>query len=110
MRPTALLLLAAAAITSAQKCYSADGQQLDSRYQPCFPQAANSACCMLNGTNGDNQQNDICMDSGLCQSTSGWYSGFLYINGCTDKTGNADGCAKHCNFREYTMTHPLSRY
>ncbi|KAK5946281.1 hypothetical protein PMZ80_000423 [Knufia obscura] len=75
-----------------------DGQVLDARYQPCYPQAESSACCMLNGTQGEDQQNDLCLDSGLCQSTSGWFAGFLYINGCTDQTGKADGCAKLCSF------------
>lgn len=88
---------------TAQQCYSMDGQALDSRYQPCYPQAESSACCMLNGTQGTDQQNDLCLDSGLCQSTSGWYAGFLYINGCTDQTGKADGCAKLCSFcKEYS--------
>src|ERR1700744_2506572 len=50
------------------------------RFQPCNPDAEFSSCCALNGTSG---QNDICMDSGLCMSTSGWFSTFLYANGCT---------------------------
>lgn len=99
---SALVLAAFATKTLAQQCYSVDGQQLDSRYQPCYPDKASSACCMLNGTQGANQQNDICLDSGLCQATSGWYAGFLYINGCTDPTGKADGCAKICSFRKST--------
>lgn len=102
-----LLTVLATATTSvcAQQCYSMDGQTLDARYQPCYPNAGStgSACCMLNGTQGANQQNDLCLDSGLCQSTSGWYAGFLYINGCTDQTGKGDGCPKICNFSEYDI-------
>lgn len=93
-----VVLVTFACQATAQKCYSTDGSKLDSRYQPCFPQAEHSACCMLNGTQGDNQQNDICMDSGLCQATSGWYAGFLYINGCTDPANDAEGCPKLCSF------------
>jgi hypothetical protein len=50
------------------------------RFQPCNPDAEFSACCALNGTDG---QNDICMDSGLCMSTSGWFPTYLWANGCT---------------------------
>ena len=97
MRATIVSMLIASRLVLAQKCYSMDGQQLDSRYQPCYPQAESSACCMLNGTQGSDQANDLCMDSGLCQSTSGWYAGFLYINGCTDPTGKGEGCARICS-------------
>lgn len=93
---TVLATLASQVI--AQTCYSADGQELDPRYKPCYPGSSSSGCCMLNGTQGTDQDNDLCLDSGLCQSTSGWYAGFLYINGCTDQSGNADGCPKLCNF------------
>ncbi len=100
-----MVLGAIADLATAQRCFSMDGQALDARYQPCYPQAESSACCQLNGTQGEAQQNDLCLDSGLCQSTSGWYAGFLYINGCTDQTGKADGCPKLCSF---SMWYPLS--
>ncbi|KIW62978.1 hypothetical protein PV04_09862 [Phialophora macrospora] len=58
-------------------CYSQDGQELDSRFQPCNPDAEFSACCALNGTDG---RNDICMDSGLYP------------------TGKAKACPQQCNF------------
>ncbi len=72
-----LLMASAMADAAKKKCYSMDGQEVDS-LSPCFPDAEHSACCTLNDTQGD-----ICMDSGLCMSTSGWWSTFLYANGCT---------------------------
>lgn len=98
-----VVLATIASHVTAQTCYSTDGQELDSRYKPCYPQAESSACCMLNGTQGENQQNDICLDSGLCQATSGWYAGFLYINGCTDQSGKADGCPQLCSFSKLSL-------
>ena len=96
---TGLLAVASlSTLVSAQKCFSMDGQALDAKYQPCYPDAEVSACCQLNGTQGADQQNDICLDSGLCQSTSGWYAGFLYINGCTDQTLKSTGCPQLCSF------------
>ena len=97
-----VLVASVMAVTSSstkKTCYSMNGEALDSTlntakvllstplnvagvYQPCNPDAEYSACCALNGTSG---QNDICMDSGLCMSTSGWYSTFLYANGCTGR-------------------------
>jgi hypothetical protein len=69
------------ALSADPVCYSLDGQVLDDVYKPCNPSAKFSACCALNGTSSDN---DICLSSGLCQSTSGWFAGFIWADGCTD--------------------------
>ena len=79
---------------ASKQCYSLDGQKLDSSYQPCNPGAAVSACCALNGTS---PENDICLDTGLCQSTSGWFAGFIYADGCTDIDGTAAACPGVCS-------------
>jgi hypothetical protein len=86
----------AALLQSAQSntCYSVDGQVLDDTYKPCNPSAQFSACCALNGTSPDN---DICLDSGLCQSTSGWFAGFIWADGCTDPTGKSNYCPQICS-------------
>jgi len=95
-------LLSSSVIAQEKKCYSLDGQLLDqSTYKPCNPQAAFSSCCALNGT--DASANDVCLDSGLCQSTSGWYAGFIWANGCTDPTGKGEGCPKICSGRELLL-------
>ncbi|KAI1625160.1 hypothetical protein EDD37DRAFT_379434 [Exophiala viscosa] len=88
-------MLSVMSSSTKKTCYSMNGEVLDSVYQPCNPDAEFSACCELNGTSG---QNDMCMDSGLCMSTSGWYSTFLYSNGCTDPTGKAKACPQACSF------------
>ncbi|OCT46353.1 hypothetical protein CLCR_01223 [Cladophialophora carrionii] len=93
----ALCFLTASSLAAQTKktCYSLDGQELDGRFQPCNPDAEFSSCCALDGTDGEN---DICMDSGLCMSTSGWFSTYLWANGCTDPTGKAKACPQQCNF------------
>src|SRR5271170_3480310 len=86
-------LLHPSAAQSNNTCYSVDGQILGDTYKPCNPSAQFSACCALNGTSPDN---DICLDSGLCQSTSGWFAGFIWADGCTDQTGQAIACPNIC--------------
>jgi len=89
------LVVSAMAADVKNQCYSLDGQVLDTRFQPCNPGAQFSSCCALNGTDG---QNDICLDSGLCMSTSGWFSTYLWANGCTDPTGKDKSCSQQCSF------------
>lgn len=48
----------------------------------------------------DKANPDICLSSGLCYSQTDDYEGFLYINGCTDKTGKAKECPQMCDPRK----------
>jgi hypothetical protein len=89
-----LSILPSLALSADPVCYSIDGQVLGDTYKPCNPNVEFSACCALNGTSPDN---DICLSTGLCQSTSGWFAGFIWADGCTDKTGQADACPNMCS-------------
>ncbi|SPN96534.1 uncharacterized protein DNG_00060 [Cephalotrichum gorgonifer] len=75
----------------AATCYGVDGTESDDSHQPCNPNAEFSACC---ATNKDVP--DICLSSGLCLSQHVQFKGFIYSNGCTDKTGMAAECPHIC--------------
>lgn len=78
--------------TAASQCYRMNGDVLDDEsFAPCNPDADVSACCSTNKNNGD-----ICMSSGLCYAQMGASAGFIYSNGCTDKTGKAKECPHIC--------------
>lgn len=77
--------------SSAKSCYSQQGNPLNSPYSVCDPNADYSACCALNQTDPD-----VCLSSGLCLSTHQGDSGTIWLNGCTDKSGNANACPTIC--------------
>ncbi|KAK3942116.1 hypothetical protein QBC46DRAFT_427782 [Diplogelasinospora grovesii] len=89
--PAALVLLFPAQISATPACYMVDGSVAPPSFVPCDTSAAVSACCASNQTNPD-----ICMSSGLCYSTNGDHAGFIYANGCTDKTGESSICPHIC--------------
>lgn len=78
-------------LSSTKSCYTQQGDPLDSPYSVCDPNADYSACCALNQTDPD-----ICLSSGLCLSTYWGSSGSIWLNGCTDKSGNANACPSIC--------------
>ncbi|KUI57588.1 hypothetical protein VP1G_04867 [Cytospora mali] len=85
-----LLLLSARARAT---CYALDGSEItDASYTPCNPDAEVSSCC----ANNKGARSDICMSSGLCYAQDGDYKGFIYSNGCTDKTGLSNECPHFC--------------
>ncbi|KAF1919614.1 hypothetical protein BDU57DRAFT_147002 [Ampelomyces quisqualis] len=86
------LFAALVAVAVGQQCYRIDGSQLDNTFAPCNPSAKRSGCCATNKSTGA----DLCLDSGLCMSTSGEYTGMIWQNGCTDPTGRGVGCPKIC--------------
>ncbi|PSR86994.1 hypothetical protein BD289DRAFT_247016 [Coniella lustricola] len=75
-------------------CYNVDGTttDLDNSFQPCNASARYSACCATN----KGAQADVCLTSGLCYTQGQGYSGMIYMNGCTDKTGKAANCPHFC--------------
>ncbi|KAF2855660.1 hypothetical protein T440DRAFT_385480 [Plenodomus tracheiphilus IPT5] len=81
------------ATTVAQQCYGLDGSALDNTYAPCNPGAKHSGCCATKRTNGSP---DICLDNGLCMTTSGEQLGMVWQSGCTDETGKDVACPKMC--------------
>lgn len=89
--------LLATTAQAAKQCYGLDGKELDSSFTPCNPDADTSACCASNKTDGD-----ICLTSGLCYAQQKPYSGFMYMNGCTDKSGIATECPHICPDGEIT--------
>lgn len=91
-RSTLLLALYAAAGAAAQTCYGLTGAVLDHSFAPCNPDAKHSGCCATNRTTGA----DICLDSGLCMSTTSEYMGTIWQPGCTDSTGKATECPQVC--------------
>ncbi|KAG9197953.1 hypothetical protein G6514_000672 [Epicoccum nigrum] len=91
-RSTLLLVLYAAAGAAAQTCYSLTGGVLDHSFAPCNPDAKHSGCCATNRTTGG----DICLDSGLCMSTTTEHMGTIWQPGCTDSTGKATECPQVC--------------
>ena len=91
-RSTLLLALYAAAGAAAQTCYGLTGDVLDHSFAPCNPDAKHSGCCATNRTTGA----DICLDSGLCMSTTSDYMGTIWQPGCTDSTGQATECPQVC--------------
>ncbi|KAF2708774.1 hypothetical protein K504DRAFT_433279 [Pleomassaria siparia CBS 279.74] len=88
-----LLLPTLVTATADAKCYSVTGKLLDSSFAPCKPAsgAKHSGCCATNRASGA----DICLDSGLCMSTTDKYAGTLWQNGCTDSTWEDGGCPKN---------------
>ncbi len=74
------------------QCYSVDGSPATGgEAEPCDPSAAFSGCCDLNKAHPD-----ICLSTGLCYAQEPGYEGFIYYNGCTDKTGVASACPHFC--------------
>lgn len=76
---------------TSQKCYWVNGDEMPKEFGPCNAGADSSACCMIN-----KDDPDICLSSGLCMAQASGYEGYLFWNGCTDKSGKADGCAQVC--------------
>ena len=96
MAPASLLLAVFGALSlptalCAKQCYGIDGTVLDDSFAPCDPDAEVSACC---ATNKDSA--DICLSSGLCYAQDGVYEGFIYSNGCTDRSGEDSACPHFC--------------
>jgi hypothetical protein len=91
-RSTLLFALYAAAGAAAQTCYGLTGAVLDHSFAPCNPDAKHSGCCATNRTTGA----DVCLDSGLCMSTTSDYMGTIWQPGCTDSTGKATECPQVC--------------
>jgi hypothetical protein len=91
-RSTLLFALYAAAGAAAQTCYGLTGAILDHSFAPCNPDAKHSGCCATNRTTGA----DVCLDSGLCMSTTSDYMGTIWQPGCTDSTGKATECPQVC--------------
>ncbi|ROW10975.1 hypothetical protein VMCG_00877 [Cytospora schulzeri] len=78
---------------ASKQCYFVDGSTPgDNSYAPCDPDADFSPCCANNKGN----RSDICMSSGLCYGQDNSFSGFIYMNGCTDPTGMASECPHIC--------------
>lgn len=74
-------------------CYYVDGTQItDSSFTACNPDADVSACC----ANDKGSRSDICLSSGLCYAQDGNYRGFIYSDGCTDKSGLSADCPHFC--------------
>lgn len=86
-----LLILAPSLAWAA--CYFVDGTPGYSDQRPCDPSAEVSACCATFRPDYP----DICLSSGLCYS----YEGFLFMDGCTDKSGKANGCPQFCRDGKY---------
>jgi hypothetical protein len=92
IRPSIVWLSLLTTLVAAQlKCYRIDGTEADSVYAPCNPSAKVSGCCAINKSNPD-----LCLGSGLCMSQDEGYQGFIYANGCTDKTGKDSSCPNPC--------------
>ncbi|KAJ6437291.1 hypothetical protein O9K51_10265 [Purpureocillium lavendulum] len=90
----AAALIFAAPIRAAKQCYWMDGTLTDSVVQPCNPDADVSPCCALN-----KPKPDLCLSSGLCYSQDSGVEGFIYSDGCTDKTGEDEKCPHFCTDR-----------
>lgn len=75
-------------------CYDLRGQEMDDGFRPCNTTATVSACCKSNANNASAPL-DLCLDSGLCLSTSHQNAGRVYQSGCTQQ--NNEGCATVCN-------------
>lgn len=90
----AYLLLLFAHVRAEKQCYYVDGTLIkDSSYAPCDPDADVSPCC----ANNKGARSDICMSSGLCLGQDGNYQGMIYLNGCTDPTGEDVACPHFCS-------------
>jgi hypothetical protein len=89
------------ALASSQQCYGLDGAQLDDTFAPCNPKAKQSGCCATKRSSGA----DVCLDSGLCMSTSGEVTGMLWQVGCTDPTGKDIGCPSMCPSSMFTSSY-----
>ncbi|OAL54382.1 hypothetical protein IQ07DRAFT_266882 [Pyrenochaeta sp. DS3sAY3a] len=84
--------LALISVTVCQKCYGLDGNALDNTFAPCNPDAKHSGCCAINRTTSP----DLCLDNGLCMSTTNQLLGTIWQNGCTDATGKDEACPRMC--------------
>lgn len=60
-------------------------------FGPCNPNSSVGPCCELY-----KQNPDVCTDTGLCVAQEDGYQGYLYQNGCTDKTWGDDACPHFC--------------
>lgn len=97
MLPLAIPAIATALLTLSAHvqaaCYNVDGSSSsDEAFTACNPDADVSACC----ANDKGSRSDLCLSSGLCYAQDGNYRGFLYMNGCTDKSGAASECPHFC--------------
>lgn len=79
--------------TNAQaRCYDISGNLAsDDSFVPCNSTASVSACCASN-----KEFPDICLEGGLCYATHAQYTGFIYGNGCTDRSGKDSACPQIC--------------
>merc|ERR1712000_573226 len=75
----------------AADCYLIDGSPAPEDNGPCDPNAETSACCSLK-----KDDPDICLSSGLCYAQYGVFKGYIYSNGCTDRTGRSEKCPHFC--------------
>lgn len=94
----AALSIASLTLRVHAECFLIDGTPAGDSYQPCNPDAEFSACCATN-----KGAPDICLSSGLCYSQDAQFKGFVYSNGCTDRTGQAEECPHFCPDRTYLL-------
>ncbi|KAL5118158.1 hypothetical protein ACEQ8H_003993 [Pleosporales sp. CAS-2024a] len=80
------------AISVGRQCFGIDGSKLDNSYVPCNANAQHSGCCATKRAVGA----DLCLDNGLCMSTSGETTGMIWQAGCTDQTGADVACPRVC--------------
>ncbi|KAH3946863.1 hypothetical protein HBI56_061750 [Parastagonospora nodorum] len=80
------------ALSASQQCFGLDGSKLDDTFAPCNPTAKHSGCCATNRPSGA----ELCLDTGLCMSTTGQSTGMIWQAGCTDETGKAVECPRVC--------------
>jgi hypothetical protein len=80
------------ALSISQQCFGLDGSQLDDTFAPCNPKAKHSGCCATNKAPGA----DLCLNNGLCMSTTGEITGMIWQAGCTDETGKDIACPRVC--------------
>lgn len=107
LRGAALLVaivIQIAPIQAAKQCYWMDGTITDSVVQPCNPDAEVSPCCALNKA-----KPDLCLSSGLCYSQDSGVEGFLYSDGCTDRTGEDEKCPHFCIDRKENLANEYTR-
>ncbi|KAI1629496.1 hypothetical protein EDD37DRAFT_661432 [Exophiala viscosa] len=105
----AMGLLTASVVADTATCYDMNRTAwTQNRIKPCNPNAGasvHSACCALDGN--DPNYNDLCMDSGLCLSTDGWWATYLFADGCTDPTFQDKSCP---NVTQYCSSVSASTY
>ncbi|UNI21289.1 hypothetical protein JDV02_007291 [Purpureocillium takamizusanense] len=86
-----IIITQVAPIHAAKQCYWMDGTITDNVVQPCNPDADVSPCCALN-----KPKPDLCLSSGLCYAQDSGVEGFLYSDGCTDRSGEDERCPHFC--------------